>query len=104
MYLLPDIASSLAMLQAKIACYQRHGSESNIYSVMQSEGNSLCWDVVLDSSNKAYRDDDNILEHIFEKQIWSDCYYENLIFSLHYKKMHINIRVALKSNFMSSVL
>ena len=35
------------------------------YSVMQSEGNSLDGDVVLDSFNKIFRDEDNILDQIY---------------------------------------
>ena len=45
-----------------------------IYSVMQSDGNSFCGDVALDSINinKASRDEDNILEQIYEMQICLD--------------------------------
>ena len=32
------------------------------YSVIQSDGNSFCGDVVLDSFNKGFRDEDNILD------------------------------------------
>ena len=32
---------------------------------MQSDGNSFCGDIVLDSFNKAYRDEDNILDQIY---------------------------------------
>ena len=35
---------------------QARGYEVNIYSVMQSDGNNFCEDVVLDSFNKASRD------------------------------------------------
>ena len=40
------------------------------YSVMQSEGNSFCEDVVLDSFNKVSRDKDSILNQVYEKQIF----------------------------------
>ena len=36
------------------------------YSVMQSDGNSFCGDVVLDSFNKASRDEVNILNQIYK--------------------------------------
>jgi len=47
---------------------------------MQSDGNSFCGDVVLDSFNKAYRDEDSILDQKFEKQISEDLYYEDFKF------------------------
>ena len=37
-------------------------------------------DVVLDSFNNASRDEDNILDQIYKKQICSDFYYEDLKF------------------------
>ena len=57
------------------------------YSVMQSDGNSFCGDVVLDSFNKASRDEDNILDQIYKKQKCLDFYYVNFIFSI---KMYEN--------------
>ena len=39
---------------------------------MQSEGNSYGKVVVLDSFNKASVDEDNILDQIYEKHIYSD--------------------------------
>ena len=36
-----------------------------LYSVMQSDGNSFCGNVVLDSFNKAYRNEDSILDQIY---------------------------------------
>ena len=47
---------------------------------MQSDGNSFCGDVVLDSFNTVYRDDDSILEQKYEKQISWDLYYKDFIF------------------------
>ena len=38
--------------------------------VMQSDGNTFCGDVVLDSFDMAYRDEDNILYQKYEKQIF----------------------------------
>ena len=35
-----------------------------MYSVMQSDGNSFCGDVILDSFNKASRDKDQHLDQI----------------------------------------
>ena len=40
------------------------------YSVMQSDGNSFCGDVVLDSFNMKYSDEDSILNKKYEKQIF----------------------------------
>ena len=40
-------------------------------------GLGFCEDVALDSFNKASKDEDNILEQIFKKQIFSDFYDEN---------------------------
>ena len=36
------------------------------YSVMQSDGNSFCGDVVSDSFKKASRDEDNILDQVYK--------------------------------------
>ena len=33
---------------------------------MQSDGNSFCGDVVLNSFNKVYRDEDNILDQVYK--------------------------------------
>ena len=38
------------------------------YSVIQSDGNNLCGDVVSDSINKEYRDGDNILDQIYKSK------------------------------------
>ena len=38
------------------------------YSVMQSDGNSFCGDVVSDSFNKASGDEDNILDQIYKSK------------------------------------
>ena len=52
-------------------------------SVMQSNGNSFCGDVVLDSFNKA-----SFKDNIFDKkQICSEFYYEDFKFSEHFTKM-----------------
>ena len=48
-----------------------------IQSVMQSDGNSFCGKVILESFNKAPRNDDNILGQKYEKQICSDFYYDD---------------------------
>ena len=51
-----------------------------IYSVMQSDGNNFCGDVVLGSLNMSYIDEDSILEEKYEQQISWDLYYEDFIF------------------------
>ena len=40
------------------------------YSVMQSDGNSFCGDVVLGSFNQEYREEDRIWGEKYEKQIF----------------------------------
>ena len=47
---------------------------------MQSDGNSFCADVVLDGVNMTYRDEDNILDQIYEKKIYSVLYDKDLNF------------------------
>ena len=42
---------------------------------MRSDGNSFGGDVVLDSFNKAYMDEDNILDQMYRNQICLDIYY-----------------------------
>ena len=51
-----------------------------IYSVTQSYANSFWEDVVLDSLNNVSRDEDNISDQIYGKQIFSDFYYGGLKF------------------------
>ena len=46
------------------------------YSVTQSYSNSLLGDVVFDSFNKVYRDDDNILDQTYQKQVCLDFYHD----------------------------
>ena len=58
----------------------------------------------MDSFNNASRDEDKILDQIYIKQICSDFYYDDFQFSLHYTKLYFNIGLALKPNFMSSLL
>ena len=71
------------------------------YSVMQSDGNSFCRDVVLNSFGKASRDEESILDQLYKKQISPDLYYNDFQY---FMKMHINITEALKLNFMRSLL
>ena len=35
---------------------------------MQSDGNGICGDVVLDNINKASRDEDNILDQMYKRK------------------------------------
>ena len=39
-----------------------------LYSVMQSDGNRFCGDVVLNSFKKASRDEDNILDQVYKSK------------------------------------
>ena len=47
---------------------------ASVYSVTQSLYNSLLGDVVLDSFNTVYRDEDSILDQTYKKQICSYFY------------------------------
>ena len=58
-------------------------------NVMQSDANNFGGDVVLDTFNNVSRDEDNILDQIYIKQICSDFYYEDLKFWKRLKKKHI---------------
>ena len=73
------------------------------YNVLQSDGNSFCGDVVLESFNEASRDEENIFAQIYVC-LCSDYYYDDFISLYHYKKMHTNTTVALKPNFINSIL
>ena len=72
------------------------------YSVAQSLMNSLSGDVVLDGFNMVYRDEDNILDQTYEKQICLDFFMMNFIFHNIIRKFALTLWVALKPNFMSS--
>ena len=73
-------------------------------SVTQSYANSFWGDVVLDTFNNVSRYKDNILDQMYNRQTCPDFYYDDFLFSNHYTKMHTNIGLALKPNFMSSFL
>ena len=51
-----------------------------MYSITQTLSNSLLGDVVLDSYNIVYWDEDSILDQIYEKQICSTFYSEDFEF------------------------
>ena len=70
-----------------------------MYGVMQSDGNSFCEDVVLDSFNKASRNEDNILDQVYKsKYAWI------FIMMILIRKFDKTTAVALKPNYMSSLL
>ena len=56
---------------------------------MQSDGNSFCVDVVLDSFYMVYSDEDSIKDQQYEKRIFWDLYYEVLKFCEWSKNIHI---------------
>ena len=60
---------------------------------MQSDWNNFCGKVILESFNMASRDEDNILDQIFES---NDCLLTIFLYVT-------NTTVALKPNFMSSL-
>ena len=50
---------------------------------MQSDGNSFGGDVVLDSVNMSYRDEDCILDPIYEKQMFLNMHDKDIKFTLY---------------------
>ena len=54
--------------------------DEQVYSVMQSDGNSFCGDVIFDSFNKECRVEASILDQIYEKRICLEFYYEDFRF------------------------
>ena len=74
----------------------------HIIRVMQSDGNSFYGDIFSDSCNKTFRNEDNILDQISKSRYV--CINIMKILILNYKKMNTNTTVALKPNFMSSLL
>ena len=68
-----------------------------IYSVMLSDGNSSCGDVVFDKFNLAYRDEDSISDQNYEKHIFWNLYYENFLNLRVLEKLHIQRNTAHKS-------
>ena len=57
------------------------------YSVMQSDGNSLCGDIVLDSFSMTYADEDSILDQNLEKQMFWNLYCEDFEFKKWLRKI-----------------
>ena len=64
----------------------------NMYSVMQSDGNSFCQDVVLGSINMASCYEDSILYQIYEIKIFTDIYYENIYIICHVNAIQDDIK------------
>ena len=56
---------------------------------MQSDGNSFYGDVVLDSFNMVYSDEDSIEEQKHAKRIFWDLYYEDFEFWEWLMNMHL---------------
>ena len=54
---------------------QRIHFPDGTYTVMQSDRSSISGDVVLDSLNMVYRDEDSNLDQTCEKQIFCTLYY-----------------------------
>ena len=46
-----------------------------MYSVMQSDGNIFCGYVVVYSFSMTFRDEESILDQMYEKQTFLDFYY-----------------------------
>ena len=66
-----------------------------VHSVTQLYAISFFWRCRLGHLNNVSRDEDNILDQIYIKQICSDFYYEDLKFWEWVKKMHILRNTAL---------
>ena len=47
---------------------------------MQSDGNSFCGDIVLDSFNMVYSDENSIYDQKYEKRTFWDLYFEDFKF------------------------
>ena len=63
---------------------------------MQSDRNNFYGDVVLDSFNKASRDEDYILDQIYKKQIISHFYYKDFTFESDWIKCIYKVYSTLK--------
>ena len=70
---------------------------------LQCDAICFCGDVVSDSFNKTFRDEDNILDQIY-KNIHVRIFLMIILIIIHYPKMQANTIVTLKTNFMSSLL
>ena len=57
-------------------CFKQYNANIPISTALRNH-NSLLGDVVLDSFNMVYRDEDSILDQICEKQIFSVFYYKD---------------------------
>ena len=57
---------------------------------MQSDGDSFCEDVVLDSLNEASRDEDNILDQIYKSK---SVHISIMMFLIHYKNLQKSILI-----------
>ena len=74
------------------------------YSVMQSDGNSLSGDVVLDNFNRAYLDEFNISDQIYKgKYVWIIFMMILILYNI-IQKCVLTHAVALKPNLLSSLL
>ena len=71
---------------------------------MQSDGNSFCGDVVLDSFNKTSQDIENILYQIYKSKYVRIIIMMILIFYNIIRNSILTLAVALKPNFKSSLL
>ena len=69
---LPEAYCVICPKESVSFAWQNCAEYSQIYSVMQSDGNRFCRDVVLDSFNMAYGHKDNGLDQKYEKQISLD--------------------------------
>ena len=83
-----------------ITVYGYHIDSAFRYSVMQSDANSLCGDVVSDSFNKICRNEDNILKQIYKSKYVCLYYY---FYDFNSYLIHTVTTVALKPNFMNSL-
>ena len=77
-------------------CHYSYMYTLSMYSVMYSDGNSFCGDVVLDSFNMASRDVDSIFKQIYTykvNMVWFLLWW--FFLKWYYTERHINIRVEL---------
>ena len=71
---------------------------------MQSDGNSIAGDVVLDSFNRAFWDEYNILDQINKSKYVRIIFMMIIILYNIIQKLFLTQQIALKPNVMSSLL
>ena len=79
---MPIHAANLDACKYVCVLFRAENSEINIYSVMQSDGNRFCGNVVLDSLHMAYRHGNSVLDQKYASKnleilIINICYFKS---------------------------